>query len=171
MTTKPTVTIRSITEDDLEDMYQISTLAHQAGYASLIPESGRAAFDERYTVNDTNKQRYIAMMREHMADEKWLFWIAEVEGRIAGYTLGYKESDTKLLKKGLFVLPDFQGLGVGSLLFKASLEPIQKGVIELVVIESNQRARHVYEKNGFVPIGVHEKTFFDAPQITMQLIK
>ncbi len=164
--------IRSIKSTDIPEMYKISVAAHQAGYAEFIPEQERARFDARYNLsNQEREDRFYSSMNEKMNDPNWLFWVAEDEGKVLGYTLALKENEHLLHKKGMFVHPDHQGEGVGSALFKASLEGISSGVIDLVVIASNERAKHIYSKNGFVATGHHDKPFFGTVQEVMELQK
>ena len=49
----------------------------------------------------------------------------------------------------LYLLPEYRGLGIGSAFF-AFVEKRYPGcLLRLEVEEENERARHVYEKNGF----------------------
>lgn len=165
------LTIRPATIQDLPAMYRISVAAHVAGYATFIPEAERERFDRKYTVTPEGEAAYIAKMTSQLQDPSWLFWVAEKEGRILGYTLAHKLNDHHLLKKGMFVDPASQGEGVGSALFQASLEPIDSGIIELSVITNNERAKHIYEKNGFRVVGTDPETYFGATLDVMRLTK
>jgi len=161
--------IRSATEVDIPEMYLISAHAHLAGYEHLIPHSGRADFDRHYAINAKNSARYINTMRSRIRDPRWHIWVAERDGHVVGYTLAHKPDDEHLFKKGLFVSPKLQGHGIGAALLRASLQIIEHGIIELVVIEANHRARRLYEKNGFVIVGPSEKSFFGARQVVMRI--
>lgn len=161
--------IRPATETDIPEMYCISARAHQIGYDHLVPHTGRADFDRHYAMNAENEAHYSDAMRRRVHDAHWYIWVAEKDGYVVGYTLAHKPDDTHLFKKGLFVSPDFQGHGIGAALLQASLQVLERGIIELVVIEQNTRARHLYEKCGFMVIGPSKKTFFDAPQVVMTL--
>jgi len=168
---KQSCTIRLATEADISEMYRISARAHQAGYQQLIPSERRADFDRHYAINTENSGHYSEAMRDHIQDPYWLVWIAEQDGRAAGYTLAHKPDDTHLYKKGLFVDPMFQGRGIGSVLLEVSLQTIEHGIIELVVIEENRRARYLYERSGFTVVGVSDKDFFGAHQVIMRMSK
>ncbi len=166
-----TLRIRTATVQDLPEMYRISVSAHVAGYATFIPESERERFDTRYVVTPEGEAKYIAKMAPRLEDPSWLLWVAEKDGRVLGYTLAQKVNDHHLLKKGMFVDPASQGEGVGSALFQASLEPITSGIIELSVITNNERAKHIYEKNGFKVVGTDPETYFGATLDVMRLTK
>ena len=164
-------TVRGARSEDLSEMYAISVAAHQAGYGSFIPLEEKERFNQRYTLSEEGELRYVSSMQAKLNDPEWLFWVAEGEGKVLGYTLAQRESDTVLHKKGMFVHPKYQGEGVGSALFKASLGGIDHGGIDLVVIASNQRAKHIYQKSGFEIRGLAQKSFYGAPQEVMALIK
>ena len=165
------LTIRSIAPADIPQMFRISVRAHQDGYGEFIPADRRDDFDHHYTVNQQNEKIYTNRIVERMRNPRWRFWIAEVDGIVAGYTLAFVKSRTRLLKKGMFVLPEFQGNGVGSQLFQISLTGIESGSIELTVVEKNIRARHIYEKNGFTVIGKDPVLFYGAQRVLMCLTK
>ena len=165
------LTIRSIAPADIPQMFRISVRAHQDAYSEFIPVERRDDFDHRYTVNQRNEKIYTEMIIARMQNPRWLFWIAEVDGVVAGYTLAFVKSRKRLLKKGMFVLPEYQGNGVGSQLFRISLTGIESGNIELTVVEKNIRARHIYEKNGFIIIGKDPVLFFGAQRVLMRLTK
>ncbi|HJM04614.1 MAG TPA: GNAT family N-acetyltransferase [Candidatus Saccharimonadaceae bacterium] len=164
-------TVRSARSEDLSEMYAISVAAHQAGYGSFIPLEEKERFNQRYTLSKEGELRYVTSMQAKLDDPEWLFWVAEGEGKVLGYTLAQRESDTALHKKGMFVHPRHQGEGVGSALFKASLGGIDHGEIDLIVISDNLRAKHIYQKSGFVVRGPALKSFYGAPQEVMALVK
>jgi len=165
------LTIRSARLEDLSQMYAISVAAHQAGYASFIPLEEKERFDHRYTLSKEGEQRYVSSMQANLNDPEWLLWVAEAGGKVLGYALAQLESGTVLHKKGMFVHPGHQGKGIGSALFKASLEGIDRGEIDLVVIADNLRAKHIYQKSGFEVRGPAQKSFYGAPQEVMVLVK
>jgi RimJ/RimL family protein N-acetyltransferase len=163
--------IRFAQPEDLPEMYRISVRAHQENYTSLIPQERRADFEARYSLSPEREERYIRRVGKYLEDEKWLIWVAESEGKVVGYTLAYREDDHTLHKKGLFMNPDYQGEGIGTALFKTSLGAIETGEIDLSVIAANNRARHIYEKNGFEPAGRDPRLYFGAVRELMVLRK
>ncbi len=166
-----TFTIRDATIDDIPEMFLISLTAHQEGYADMIPAERKADFQARYTDTPENRARYVEHFEKIISDPAWYVWVAVVDDKVVGYTLAHKESEHILHKKGLFMSPGHQGQGIGSALFNISLTPIETGVVDLSVIATNARARHVYEKHGFVPVGPDPKLFFGATQEVMTLTK
>lgn len=161
------VVIRKSNVFDIPAMFRISVAAHQYGYGSFIPAEHRKEFDALYAVNQTNEASYTKVIKERLDNPTWLMWTAEVNGKVVGYTLAHQPNEGTLHKRGMFVSPDMQGCGIGSALFKTSTEHF-KGVIQLTVLKRNTRAKHIYEKNGFVVIGQEAKDFFGATQDIMR---
>ncbi len=161
------LSIRNSTAADIPAMFRISVAAHQHGYGDFIPQQHRQEFDSLYTVNPGNEANYTEVIRARLSDPSWLLWTAEIGNEIVGYTLAHRPDDATLYKRGMFVSPGAQGAGVGSALFKASTE-FFKGTILLTVLQKNIRAKHIYEKNGFVVIGQESKKFFGATQDIMR---
>lgn len=67
--------------------------------------------------------------------------------------------NTRFLLDGIFVATGARGQGVGSALLNAiTAEAASRGyaLIRLDVIDSNTRARALYERRGFRPVGVQE---------------
>lgn len=166
-----TYQIRSVTPSDLPEMFRISVSAHRAGYAALIPDSNRTSFDERYVVTLENEQIYTEFMTEGLEDPNWSFWLAEQDGKVVGYVLMEKVKERLFHMRGMFVDPNHQGKGIGSGLMQAALSSVKDGVIELHVIAANSRAKHIYEKNGFVTTSVSPELFFGAKQDIMTFSK
>lgn len=165
--------IRDAEMADIPALFRISVEVHQASYAQLIPTSHRADFDARYTVTPQNEQRYTARMTAKLQNPAWRVWVAvdtETDA-IVGYTLARIKRPDFLQKRGLFVRTDYQGQGIGSRLFAVSLDAIASGTIRLSVIDTNQRAIHLYEKRGFVTIGTDEHDYFGASQLVMEYHK
>jgi len=162
-----TYQIRHVIPSDLPEMFRISVSAHQAGYAALIPDSNRKSFDERYAVTPENERNYTEFMTAGLNDHHWSSWLAEQNGRVVGYVLMERVHADFYRMRGMFVDPDYQGQGIGSGLMQTALNSVQKGTIELHVIAANERAKHIYEKNGFVVTSESPETFFGAKQDIM----
>jgi len=165
------IIIRLAQEKDLPSMFRISVATHQASYGDFIPAHRRADFDAKYSVNSTNEQIYIEKMAKRLIDPHWHTWVAENDDVIVGYTLAKDSGDSLFLKKGLFVLPERQGAGIGKLLFGASLEVVKSGEVRLSVLSENLRAKRMYENFGFKAQGRDEKSFFGAELTVMTLWK
>lgn len=162
--------IRHATNDDLSAMYLVSLHAHQLSYANLIPQSRQQDFTSRYTLSDSSRVAYISRMKQRLNDPDWTIWVATIDGVVVGYTLAQRATQHLVLKKGLFVDPDYQGRGIGERLFVDSLGIAKLGdTVQLTVVSGNIRAKRLYQKHGFENVGASSKTFYGAQQEVMEL--
>ena len=173
MDDKLPITVRYADITDIPRLFRISVEAHRFSYADFIPQQAQERFYKRYTINEENEDRYAKRMMAKIHSSEWRVWVAVdmASGEIAGYTLAHIVAPDFLQKHGLFVHPEHQGKGVGSLLFTTSLSAITSGTVQLSVIENNQKAIHIYQRAGFRRVATDEKTYFDTSQIIMQYNK
>jgi len=73
-------------------------------------------------------------------------WVAEADGRVVGVTS--LEGD---MVQQLYILPGYQGIGIGSALLSLA-KSRRPGGLRLYAFQRNTRARTFYEHRGFVPI-------------------
>jgi ribosomal protein S18 acetylase RimI-like enzyme len=73
-------------------------------------------------------------------------WVAEIDGEVAGY-MASRRTDLD----HLYVTPECQGRGVGSLLLSKAKELSPKR-LQLYTFQRNARARAFYEARGFVAV-------------------
>lgn len=76
--------------------------------------------------------------------------VAERDGRVVGF-MALREQDAYLHL--LYVLPDAQGSGVGSLFLNEAMKRCPEG-LRLTTLEPNTHARRFYERHGWVA-GLH----------------
>lgn len=80
-------------------------------------------------------------------------WVAQLDGRVMGFIalIGNEVG-------GLFVEPEFHGLGVGRALMDKARE--LHGDLEVEVFHANHVGRRFYARYGFKPLSekIHEKT-------------
>jgi ribosomal protein S18 acetylase RimI-like enzyme len=97
---------------------------------------------------------YIELIFDHLG----ILILFEDKGKIIGLTaLCYKNPKYQYYLKYLAVAREYQGLGIGSILINAAANQIMKiGGSQLILTcwSSNVRARHVYNKAGFVIIDI-----------------
>lgn len=163
---KPVI-VESATRDDIDSMYRISLLAHQAGYDQLIPAKDKPAFDKRYSLTDESKHHYENVILPYIEQPTHQAIVAKIDGQVVGYVT-MRRQDDELQLKSLFVHPDYQGMGIGSVLFKQAIESANGDDMTLTVIEANDRARHLYEKYGFRVVEKSPVLFFGASQVIMK---
>ena len=108
---------------------------------------------DRQEISPEQQARWFAAL-DHTRVHPYLLSPAETAPQFLGYGLIRRESATLLLSGGL--LEKFRGQGVGAQLFAllvAEAYALGGGPIELEVLQSNARARAVYEKLGFQALG------------------
>ncbi len=93
---------------------------------------------------------------DRLAETVTLHWqaiqVAEVDGKVVG-AVGVNDLGHMWM---LYVLPDYQGLGIGSALYNAAIESIKqtgqpKAMLE--VLAANESAVAFYRTRGWVPEG------------------
>ena len=94
----------------------------------------------------------------------WHFFVAEAEGRVAGYISLYTVLDEKEIVN-VCVHPDSRKCGMGAALVKAALD-LNRDEYKKVMLEvrvSNAGAIALYEKFGFLAVGV-SKNHYSQPR-------
>lgn len=81
-------------------------------------------------------------------------FVFEENGKIQGYGMIAKSFSTEFGKpciwiEDLYIKPEYRGLGIGSMFFEYLEKTYTDCIFRLEVEEENERAIHVYEKNGF----------------------
>lgn len=84
-------------------------------------------------------------------------YIFEAGEEIQGYGMVAKSFSTEFGKpciwiEDLYMKDAYRGLGIGSMFFDYLKEKYTDCILRLEVEEENERAVHVYEKNGFVEL-------------------
>ncbi len=94
--------------------------------------------------------------------ERGLSLVVDIEGRIVGelhaYRPGLRVFDHVLSDLTICIDPEFQGRGLGRLLFREYLKTVEREMknilrVELIARESNKRAIEFYKSLGFVVEG------------------
>ncbi len=81
-------------------------------------------------------------------------YVFEEDGEIQGYSMLAKSFATEFGKpciwiEDLYMKPEYRGSGIGSKFFEFLEQNYTDCIFRLEVEEENERAVHVYEKNGF----------------------
>lgn len=98
---------------------------------------------------------------ERLADSRYLGWIAEVDGRVAGSTgllvvdwpphPFHPESSHRGYLLNVYVEPEFRQKGLAHQLVELCLAEARQRKIRVVTLHSSDAGRPVYEKFGFHP--------------------
>lgn len=149
------VRIRSWETDDLETIRSITWTTWVDAYGSFIPETDlRSYFDRVYTVPE---------LTSLLGSPGFRGLLVEVDGCAAGYAkVSFAGEEKRCYLASLYVLPAFQGKGLGSLLLQeAERHALTFGVQEiwLGVMVQNAPTLRWYERIGF--------TFVEEQPFTM----
>ena len=140
------VVIKEWTMDDLPDVQKMTLTTWLATYGSFIPESDlRAYFDVHY-----NLEAMTALVKSGSVDG----FIARRGLDPVGYVkTNDNAKEGRFYVTSLYILPEFQGLGVGSRLLAAAEScAVARGKdrVWLGVMVQNAESLRWYEKQGFI---------------------
>ena len=93
-----------------------------------------------------------AVYRHLAADEAASFWVAEAQEGVVGFSVAWRRSDLWFLA-GLFVLPAWQGLGLGQALLKRAQDNRPPdGLAAVLSSASNELSNRLYARRGMPPL-------------------
>ena len=122
---------------------------------NTVMEMMRVFYASPAVLSNGSKEIFEADVENCVNDSPYLEgFVFEDENEIQGYGMIAKSFSTEFGKpciwiEDLYLKPEYRGAGIGSKFFEY-LEQIYTGYIfRLEVEEENERAIHVYKKNGF----------------------
>ena len=132
----------------------------------LLPYLKRVCGESRYLMRESDEVEEITLEKEecfidsHNEGDGSLLVIAELDGQYVGNAsfnrCGLSRRTKHRADIGIALYDDFTGRGIGSKLFEVILDVIKQSGFEqaeLTVVEGNERAKHMYEKYGFIETG------------------
>jgi ribosomal protein S18 acetylase RimI-like enzyme len=150
------IALRPAGPDDAAAIAHVFDTSFTATFGHLYDPADLAAFLSGSTE---------ASWRERLADEGFAACVAEVDGAVAGFVLlgpsalpGDWPAGTVELRT-LYVLPDHQGLRLGTQLLDWAIETARaRGAshLALSVFVDNHRARSMYQRYGFDDVGRYD---------------
>jgi len=93
------------------------------------------------------------------------FIVAQINGLIVGFVVGFLTSETTGRIFSLAVLPAYQNRGIGSSLLKDIIEVFRGIRVSEIILEvrlGNMKAKRFYERHGFITTDVIEKYYNDG---------
>jgi GNAT superfamily N-acetyltransferase len=133
--------------------------------AALITAHRRAMFasmpNPNSSVLDAMSRAFEPWVRERLADGRYMGWIAEDDGRVAG-SGGlliidwpphpfHPESNQRGYLLNVYVEPEFRKQGLAHQLVELCLAEARRRGIGVITLHSSDAGRPVYEKFGFRP--------------------
>jgi len=102
------------------------------------------------------------------------FMVAQVNGFIVGFVVGFLNSETAGRIFSLAVHPSYQNRHIGSALLKEMIDVFRSMKVSEIILEvrlGNVKARRFYERHGFCKTGVVEKYYNDGESACMMRLK
>jgi len=147
-----TISLRPATPSDAPAISRIQRLGWESTYINDAVGITR----EKMTALLANTEERIEKTRQTIADITWTkdgLWVAEDNGTVVGFVRPRMDDRGRHRVGALYVLPEAQGKGVGSLLLEKVKEFFHDHPISLEVATYNHRARRFYEQHGFQATG------------------
>jgi len=140
-----TIVVRPWTEEDIPAVQRITWETWLDAYASLVPvDDLRAYFDEHYSTGN---------LEVFLKGEGLRGFIVECDGVPAGYArTSFNKDEGRFYVQSLYVLPAYQGHGLGTRLLAAAEERARDFSVDalwLGVMVQNKRTVEWYRKIGF----------------------
>lgn len=145
------IEIRAITETDCLEARKVVNLVWRDAYKHIFPKE---VFEDR----DKKLQESARKIENNIKNGKIFGFVAIFENKIVGVTLGAYESEYEHYAilgysdlQVLYILPEFQGMNIGTKFFKKITETLKdsgKNKMVICALEENFKARKIYEKWG-----------------------
>ena len=140
--------------------------AEKEDAAILLPYLKKVCGESRFLMREADEVEDLTLEKEecfivnHNDSDGSLLVIAELDGKYVGNAsfdrCGLSRRTKHRADIGIALYEEFTGRGIGSKLFEVILDVIKKSGFEqaeLTVVEGNERAKHMYEKYGFIETG------------------
>lgn len=137
------ITLRELKADDIDLIND---------FFDCMSGESRALFNRR----DYNRRGALKQCSAPLPDRK--YWIAELDGRMAGYVF-LLDWNTSIPELGIAVRDDLRGKHIGKMLMSFVIQRAKdcgKGGIQLTTHIANLRAQILYESMGFVCKGQYK---------------
>jgi GNAT superfamily N-acetyltransferase len=148
-----TVTYRAATEDDLPAVDRLFRSSFSDTFAHLYKPEDLAAFFAQFTPQ---------AWREEFEDPRYAFRLAEADGDLAGFaklgppSVPVDSRADRIELRQIYIDKAWHGRGIAQELMDWSLAEARRRAaseLYLTVYIDNHRARRVYDRYGFEPVG------------------
>ena len=118
--------IRKANQNDVSDIAHIHFTSWQATYVYLLPKT--------YTDKENNLSQKVAMWEKIISSSSVNTWIAyDAENNSVGF-ISYFTKDRECEITTLYILPQYQGLGLGTKLMNSAIDDILTYAVKSVDI-------------------------------------
>jgi RimJ/RimL family protein N-acetyltransferase len=136
---------------DIPRVQYVAKTSWHATYQGIIPRHIQDSFLQNAYSRDSMKRR---LKHSHI-------FVAEMDMEIVGFAnFSMVDQDGKAELGAIYLLPEFQGIGIGTALLNEGLKKLP-GIrkIHLRVEKHNVRAKRFYESKGFKAVTEMEEDF------------
>jgi ribosomal protein S18 acetylase RimI-like enzyme len=148
--------IRPYTEDDLEDIVQLSLLAWEPVFSSFRQILGPEIYTIIYPDWRTQQREGVEKVCKDVV--KTTTWVADLDGLVAGFIAWILNMEDKTGEVYLLAVhPEYQNQGIGTELNNFALKMMKESGMKMAVVgtggdPSHAPARRSYEKVGYTPL-------------------
>jgi ribosomal protein S18 acetylase RimI-like enzyme len=138
---------RLTTVNDAEGVFNVQKMTWIDAYPNKKYGVKRKDIVKRFA----DEEKFIAKTRKKIEGygKDMCGWVVELEGKIVGFSATYKHKGKDLVG-AIYVLPEYQGKGIGKILLQKVLDFLKDSKeIWLEVAAYNKNAINFYEKSGF----------------------
>jgi GNAT superfamily N-acetyltransferase len=168
LTSTPAVIVRAATPADPSAMAALHVRAWRAAYAGVMP----AAFLAGLTVEERETMWRRSISEPEVAPAERAILVAEAEGKLLGFaTAGHARGDDEFGLGELYAInvdPAAWGRGAGRALLAAATAWLDARFATSIlwVVDSNQRARTLYERAGWSTDGATKIEVYDGTDVS-----
>jgi ribosomal protein S18 acetylase RimI-like enzyme len=147
------LTIRPVADEDVDDLVQLALLAWVPVFESFRQILGPGIYNAIWPEWQTSQAAGIEAVCKD--GEKTSVWVAELDGKVAGFLAYQLDSSNKTAEVVLLgTHPEYQNLGIGTELNRFALERMKECGMDMAEVEtggdpSHAPARRSYEKAGY----------------------
>lgn len=153
------ISIRQATPEDAEQVFKVRAET----WLSTYPNKELGITTDMIRQKFKNPEAGIEKTRRYLQDQTHTHtWVADDDGVIAGFIVA-SIADGKQEILAAYILPEYQGNGIGSMLMQSALDWIGEGEIEVHVASYNDQAITYYKKFGFETQGTKDGDLTELP--------
>jgi ribosomal protein S18 acetylase RimI-like enzyme len=148
--------IRPVSDDDIEDLVQLSLLAWEPVFVSFRQILGPNIYTSIWPEWKVSQREAVESVCKD--GEKTVVWVAELDSKVVGFLAYVLDQKGKTGEVHLLAVhPDYQNQGIGTELNKFALIKMKESGMEMARVEtggdsSHAPARRSYEKAGYIPL-------------------
>ncbi|MBY7142779.1 GNAT family N-acetyltransferase [Virgibacillus sp. NKC19-3] len=144
------VVIRKMKKKDIPEVQDVAKTSWNATYEGIIP----ACIQQNFLKTAYSE----TMMKRRLKNS--VMYVAEVDGKVVGFanfTSSSKEGKVELA--ALYLLPAYQGNGIGTTLLQESMERLNSSEVHVSVEKNNVIGTTFYKAKGFEVVSEFDDDF------------